>query len=57
MRLIFPFICWTLIGWTAMQVAGAGKASINEAQERRAEALCQLQPESCGQRRYDPTIR
>jgi hypothetical protein len=57
MRLISSFICWTLIGWTAMQVAGAGKASINEAQERRAEALCQLQPESCGQRRYDPTIR
>lgn len=56
MRLI-PFFAFTLIGWTAMQAFDAGKATINEAQERRAEALCQLQPESCGQRRYDPTIR
>jgi hypothetical protein len=47
MRLILPFITWTLIGWCALQVAGAGKASINEAQERRAEAMCQVDPETC----------
>jgi hypothetical protein len=47
----FTFFAWTLIGWVGLQTFNVGQATINDLQERRAEALCQVDNSYCGQSR------
>ena len=46
-----PFVFCLTATWFGLQVLNSASATVNAAQERRAEALCAVDASYCGNRR------